>query len=789
MKTFLNYALIKKVLLLRILCQRSLYKRLFLKYFTQNRIKLIYLMDSFRKSLRTYCSQIKQQQNYPEPEEEKQALLDHQNNSQMSQSAGSPNQKDVILNIDDKSESSSDTSSSTKKFSSKFSGSSSKLKVSFEDILQKAVRQRRSQQDSADWSTNDNFQRNSWRSLVNRTKSRLIDPPEVQYQRADGAFEKNSNHGEEDDDMDDNSEEYKKITFSLLTMFPPAMLVLVTTALVCTLSISPIRKQKLWDFPLWKWEILILSLICGNLVSGWGTKIVVIFIEHKFLFRQRVLYFVYGLRKPVQNCLWLCLVLLVWHWIFNNKADENESKILQYVTKILVCLFVGTFIWLLKTLIVKALASSFHVNTFFDRIQEALFDQYVIEALSGPPLYERQNDHKKIGRRPSFSRTMSKKKDDEVPIDQLHNLNHKNISALHMRRMINIVRHGSLSTLDEQILNSDIEDESLSHIRSECQAREAAKKIFLKVSKAGSQYIFVDDLMRFMAKEEALRAMRQLGAECENEGISKSSLNTWLVNAFRERRALALSLNDTKTAVDELHTMLNILVAIIIAIIWLLILGVPIAHFLVLISSQLLLVAFVFGNSCKTTFEAIIFLFVMHPFDVGDCVEVDGVKMVVEEMNILTTVFLRADNQKITYPNNVLATKPIGNFYRSPHLNETIDFSIHISTPMEKIDIMKDKIKEYVEGNSEQWHPNPKIFIKDVEDMNKMDMSLWVSHTINYQRSVERWSRRSLLLQEMIKVFKELEIEYRLLPLDVNVRNLPPLVSDRLPSNWSSCAT
>lgn len=69
--------------------------------------------------------------------------------------------------------------------------------------------------------------------------------------------------------------------------------------------------------------------------------------------------------------------------------------------------------------------------------------------------------------------------------------------------------------------------------------------------------------------------------------------------------------------------------------------------------------------------------------------------MTVEEMNILTTIFLRHDNQKITYPNSVLATKPIGNFYRSPDMGEVIDFCVHISTPMEKISTMKERIMRY----------------------------------------------------------------------------------------------
>ncbi|KAI3837479.1 hypothetical protein MKX03_034340, partial [Papaver bracteatum] len=66
--------------------------------------------------------------------------------------------------------------------------------------------------------------------------------------------------------------------------------------------------------------------------------------------------------------------------------------------------------------------------------------------------------------------------------------------------------------------------------------------------------------------------------------------------------------------------------------------------------------------------------------------------MVVEEMNILTTVFLRFDNQKIIYPNSVLATKPISNLYRSPDMGDAIDFCIHVSTPVEKISTMKHRL-------------------------------------------------------------------------------------------------
>ena len=70
--------------------------------------------------------------------------------------------------------------------------------------------------------------------------------------------------------------------------------------------------------------------------------------------------------------------------------------------------------------------------------------------------------------------------------------------------------------------------------------------------------------------------------------------------------------------------------------------------------------------------------------------------MVVEEMNILTTVFLRYDNEKIYYPNATLATKPISNFYRSPDMGDAVEFSVDVSTSMEIIGALKDRIKTYV---------------------------------------------------------------------------------------------
>ncbi|KAL3732171.1 hypothetical protein ACJRO7_028930 [Eucalyptus globulus] len=519
--------------------------------------------------------------------------------------------------------------------------------------------------------------------LCTKTRSRLMDPPE----------EPNGDRDEDDIFLEEDlPEEFKKTQFGAMALLQWVSLVLIVGALVYTLAIPALKHKDLWKLKLWKWEVMVLVLICGRLVSGWMIRLVVFFIERNFLLRKRVLYFVYGLRKAVQNCLWLGLVLIAWHALFDKKVErETNSDRLRYVTKVLVCFLVGTLLWLIKTLIIKVLASSFHT-------------------LSGPPVIEiwrRQEEEEEI----ACELQTLQKAGVTVPPDLraaafptksgmvvgsgggLQRSPREKNTKLSPGLLINILRHGFHSTLDEQIQDSTQEDESATLIRSENEAKGAARKIFRNVAKPNSKFIYLEDLKRFMKDHEALNTMRLFEGvdECKKI-ISKSCLENWLVNAFRGRRALALTLNDTKTAVDKLHHVVNVIVGIIILIIWLLILGIATSKFLFFLCSLLILVALIFRNTCKTIFEAIVFLFVMHPYDVGDRCEIDGVQMVVEEINILMTVFLRYDNQKIIYPNSTLATKAVSNYYQSPDMGDAVEFCVHISTPAEKIAAMKHKI-------------------------------------------------------------------------------------------------
>ncbi|CAK9195583.1 unnamed protein product [Sphagnum troendelagicum] len=613
---------------------------------------------------------------------------------------------------------------------------------------------------------------------------------------------------EEDDPLKDVDvpDRYRSQKWNYLIFLEFVAFVMIVGALVCSTVVPHLRRHvTLWGLNLWRWVVLALVIVCGRLVSSWIIRVVVFFLERSFLLRKKVLYFVYGLRRGVQNCLWLSFVLLAWHFVFDPRVQQ-ATKVLIYVTKVLQCLLIAAALAMVKTLLVKVLASCFHVDTYFERIRDSLYNQYLLETLSGPPLFKAASQSsiaaalqqqkleneiaglrnagavapglkKKsgfIGRGSGlgggdadddYNSKNKNKKCETISIEELNKFSRKNISAWNMKRLVKLVKHTGVVTLADNI-HDDVNNGE-TEVNSEWQAKIAAKQIFKNVAKPGCKFIDKDDLLQFVSEEEVTHVLALFDAAVESEKITAQALMNWTVNVYKERRALALSLCDTKTAVNKLHRFINALMFMTVIIIWLLVLGIATTHLILFLSSQLLLVVFVFGNTCKQIFEAIIFLFVMHPFDVGDRCVIDGNQLVVEEMNILTTVFLGDADVKIWYPNSVLATKPIQNFYRSPDMGDNFDFIVAASTPAEKIAQLKERIGRYIQCKSNHWKPDFCLIILDIVEMHQLLLSLGLTHTINHQDFGEKMSRKSDLLWEMKKIFEDLHIDYHLQPQDI----------------------
>ncbi|GKV12010.1 hypothetical protein SLEP1_g23216 [Rubroshorea leprosula] len=459
----------------------------------------------------------------------------------------------------------------------------------------------------------------------------------------------------------------------------------------------------------------------------------------------------------------------------DDDADDENTNV---ETRVLLLVFLEHFLWLLKTLFVKTVAAHYQCKRFFDRIKEAIFHQHVVEVLSGSPSRDNSGTSTSISQMFSELRRKKKGKREEL-IKWLRKMKQEKTSAWTMKEFVDVISTSKLS-----IVADDDDEQKDKKIPSEDEARKAANRIFNKVSRnyttdiechMSEKFIKKEDLQPYFDEKEVEDVFLLIKGEAEGEEIKKKDLKEWLLNVYNECKALACSLKDSNTAIEELNRLSSGVILIVIIIAWLLIMGVLTTTVLLFISSQLLLVVFMFGNTLKTVFEATIFVFVVHPFDVNDRCVIDGVQMVVEEMNLLTTVVLKYDNEKIYYPNAVLATKPIGNFYKSPDMSDSIELAVDISTTVDQIKALKEKIENY--ENSEFWQPQHSVVVKDFDDVNKMKMAFCFTHKMNFQNYVKRNARRSDLILELKTILEDLHIKYHMLPLQAQLIGLgfPPL--------------
>lgn len=281
----------------------------------------------------------------------------------------------------------------------------------------------------------------------------------------------------------------KKFKFFVLLEF--MLFISLMGLMIASLTTHKVRVIMIWSLPLWRWCVLVVVVFCGRLGTEWFINILVHFAEQNFLLKKKVVYFVYGLKRSVRVFLWLSFILLAWVLLFNVGINRSRKikRVLHYVTMAIAGCLVGAGIWLLKTLLIKTLALSFHVNRFFDRIQESLFQQYVLQKLSRPPsseMVERvrktRNSGELICERKVKGKTI---KEEVINVEKLHNIKEDKVSGMTMKGLMKVISKTKLSTISSTLDydENDARGEENKEITSEWEAKVAADEIFKNVAK------------------------------------------------------------------------------------------------------------------------------------------------------------------------------------------------------------------------------------------------------------------------------------------------------------------
>ncbi|KAL2924494.1 Mechanosensitive ion channel protein 10, partial [Bienertia sinuspersici] len=178
--------------------------------------------------------------------------------------------------------------------------------------------------------------------------------------------------------------------------------------------------------------------------------------------------------------------------------------------------------------------------------------------------------------------------------------------------------------------------------------------------------------------------------EGEQKGLAQSSTNSSSgrkindLDQFEKAHRRCLVLANTLSSAEEVSGCLDKIISWLLIgalfIVWLLLTELATTKVLVLIASPMLAATFIFGEACKTLFHGILFVYVVHPYDVGDLCIIDKNMMEVTEIGIWTTTFIKLDKfgrqEVVKYPNTGLRNKVIVNHKTNFDWSDCVEFNI-----------------------------------------------------------------------------------------------------------------
>jgi small-conductance mechanosensitive channel len=268
--------------------------------------------------------------------------------------------------------------------------------------------------------------------------------------------------------------------------------------------------------------------------------------------------------------------------------------------------------------------------------------------------------------------------------------------------------------------------------------------------------------------EVRLKIMEVL--DTDNAGVlRREQIVRRFVEIYERRRDLAKSLASTTSV---LATLERIILSALYFLLVFVVLGIfeqNIVEMWFTASSMLLAFVFMFGNSIKQLFESVIFIFVIHPFDVGDAVLIDNERHAVRNIGILTTETVKWNGQVIYYPNASMSTKPLVNLTRMKKFTDEQTWVVDIATPSHVFEALPMYFHKWADDHPDDFHEiTPRIYSHQADPL-KIKITLYYEYTFNGLPPTRAGNARDLLGLAMRKFLLDNDVAYRQQTLPVEI--------------------
>ncbi|KAG8747158.1 hypothetical protein FRC10_002207 [Ceratobasidium sp. 414] len=244
-----------------------------------------------------------------------------------------------------------------------------------------------------------------------------------------------------------------------------------------------------------------------------------------------------------------------------------------------------------------------------------------------------------------------------------------------------------------------------------------------------------------------------------NHDATRDEVEMACLEIHRERLSLANSMRDIDSAVGRLDNILMSLYFIIAALVIAVTLEAKLTTLLTGAGSLVLGLSWLIGASAAEVLTSIIFLFIKHPYDVGDRVDIDKGSYIVKEMRLLSTIFIDTSRGcLIQAPNASLSTQFISNIRRSAQMSETFVFDVAYDTEFEQIEALRGRMLSFVQSQRRDYQPTFDVVVSDIPDQEKMTLKADILYKSNWQQGALKTKRRNKWICALKTSMAELKI-------------------------------
>jgi len=345
---------------------------------------------------------------------------------------------------------------------------------------------------------------------------------------------------------------------------------------------------------------------------------------------------------------------------------------------------------------------------------------------------------------------------EEVTMDELENED----KLERLRTAVVVKTYSKLVHLYK--LKPSVETEARMLKRVKAFSRALFKNMSWNGEHASREVVTLEDFEHFFeptlqGREEAARAFSLF--DWDNTGMVDREQTTRAVMAiFNQRASVASALEDTDSIVESLESGFAGGMHFLFIAFYLHIWGINLVAGFTTFSAVMVGLSFVFGNSIRIMFEALLFLFNEHPYDVGDMVAINDLVYEVKKVRLLYTVMVDANGHMNYFSSKELLEKRIINWSRSRNHTEYMFPEVDVGAAAAVKTELRTRMNEHMKEYRSEYEPPAVVIMKQMTP-NNLKVAMMISYTINF--SPDQWERLCAARDSMMQIVSDVLARYQ----------------------------